>query len=61
MSAQTYIDLAIGRLKGPEAFFRRKLRYSGDMKLLLKMHKMFPALFGGGRPRPLAPAVTSGA
>ena len=44
MSAQTYIDLAIGRLKGPEAFFRRKLRYSGDMKLLLKMHKLFPAL-----------------
>ncbi|MEM1401812.1 MAG: SCP2 sterol-binding domain-containing protein [Pseudomonadota bacterium] len=44
MSRKTYIDLAMGQLKGPQAFFTRKLRFRGDTKLLMKMHTMFPAL-----------------
>ena len=44
MSRKTYIDLAMGQLKGPQAFFTRKLRFRGDTKLLMKMHTIFPAL-----------------
>ncbi|MEM1154927.1 MAG: SCP2 sterol-binding domain-containing protein [Pseudomonadota bacterium] len=44
MSRETYVDMALGKLKGPEAFFRRRLRYKGDMRLLLKMHQLFPSL-----------------
>ena len=44
MSSETYIGMAIGKLKGPQAFFLRKLRFEGETKLLMKMHSLFPSL-----------------
>ena len=44
MSRKTYIEMALGKLKGPQAFFTRKLRYKGDIKLLMKMHALFPVI-----------------
>ena len=44
MSRKTYIEMALGKLKGPQAFFTRKLRYQGDIKLLMKMHSLFPVI-----------------
>ena len=44
MSSETYIGMAIGKLKGPQAFFMRKLRFEGETKLLMKMHSLFPSV-----------------
>ena len=44
MSSETYIGMAIGKLKGPQAFFMRKLRFEGEIKLLMKMHSLFPSV-----------------
>ena len=44
MSSETYIGMAIGKLKGPQAFFVRKLRFEGETKLLMKMHSLFPSV-----------------
>ena len=44
MSSETYIGMAIGKLKGPQAFFMRKLQFEGETKLLMKMHSLFPSL-----------------
>ncbi len=41
MSAQTYVDMVMGRLTGQEAFFRRKLRYEGPISLAIKLHQFF--------------------
>ena len=41
MSSETYIGMAIGKLKG---FFMRKLRFEGETKLLMKMHSLFPSV-----------------
>ncbi len=47
MSSETYIGMAIGKLKGPQAFFMRKLRFEGETKLLMKMHSLFPSVQEG--------------
>ena len=44
MSSETYIAMAMGKLKGPQAFFMRKLRFEGETKLLMKMHSLFPSV-----------------
>ena len=44
MSSETYIGMATGKLKGPQAFFMRKLRFDGETKLLMKMHSLFPSV-----------------
>jgi len=44
MSSETYIGMAIGKLKGPQAFFMRKLQFEGETKLLMKMHSLFPSV-----------------
>ena len=44
MSSETYVGMAIGKLKGPQAFFMRKLRFEGETKLLMKMHSLFPSI-----------------
>ena len=44
MSSETYTSMAIGKLKGPQAFFMRKLRFEGETKLLMKMHSLFPSV-----------------
>ena len=44
MSSETYIGMATGKLKGPQAFFMRKLRFEGETKLLMKMHSLFPSV-----------------
>lgn len=44
MTSQTYIDLAMGRISGPQAFFKRKIKMSGDMNYALKLHLLFPSL-----------------
>jgi len=41
MSAQTYIDMVMGRLTGQHAFFTRKLTYSGPINLVIRLHKFF--------------------
>ena len=41
MAAQTYIDMIMGRLSGQEAFFKRKLQYSGPITLAVKLHTFF--------------------
>ena len=44
MSSETYVGMATGKLKGPQAFFMRKLRFDGETKLLMKMHSLFPSV-----------------
>ena len=44
MSSETYIGMATGKLKGPQAFFMRKLRFEGETALLMKMHALFPSV-----------------
>ncbi len=44
LSGETYVDVAMGRITGPQAFFRRKLKFTGDMALVMKMHVLFPSL-----------------
>ncbi|MEO0881296.1 MAG: SCP2 sterol-binding domain-containing protein [Pseudomonadota bacterium] len=44
MSADTYIDLAFGRITGPQMFYKRKLRFDGSLNLIMKIHKLFPSL-----------------
>ncbi|MEO1476752.1 MAG: SCP2 sterol-binding domain-containing protein [Pseudomonadota bacterium] len=44
MSTATYIDLALGRVTGSQAFYRRKVRISGGLNLIIKMHRLFPSL-----------------
>ena len=41
MSAQTYIDMVMGRITGQKAFFLRKLRYEGPISLAIKLHRFF--------------------
>ncbi len=41
MSAQTYIDMVMGRLTGQNAFFTRKLTYKGPISLAIRLHKFF--------------------
>jgi len=41
MSAQTYVDMVMGRMTGQEAFFKRKLRYEGPISLAIKLHQFF--------------------
>lgn len=41
MSAETYIDMVMGRVTGQQAFFNRKLRYEGPIALAVKLHKFF--------------------
>jgi putative sterol carrier protein len=41
MSAQTYIDMVMGRLTGQQAFFTRKLTYKGPISLVIRLHKFF--------------------
>ena len=43
MPASIYIDVAMGRITGQQAFFQRKLRFAGDMSILMKMHALFPS------------------
>ena len=44
MSAETYMDMAMGRVSGPQAFFKRKVKILGDMGLAMKLHTLFPSL-----------------
>ncbi|MCR9270357.1 MAG: SCP2 sterol-binding domain-containing protein [Henriciella sp.] len=44
MSVETFIDLALGRTTGSQAFYRRKLRFNGDLNLVMKIHKLFPSV-----------------
>ena len=44
MSSKTFIDLALGRTTGSQAFYRRKLRFNGDLNLVMKIHKLFPSV-----------------
>ncbi|MEO1305097.1 MAG: SCP2 sterol-binding domain-containing protein [Pseudomonadota bacterium] len=44
MSVQTCIDLAMGRTTGSKAFYQRKLKFDGDLNLVMKIHKLFPSL-----------------
>ncbi|MEO1408046.1 MAG: SCP2 sterol-binding domain-containing protein [Pseudomonadota bacterium] len=44
MSADTYIDLALGRVTGSQAFYKRKVRLTGGLNLIIKMHTLFPSL-----------------
>lgn len=44
MTAPTYVDLALGRITGPQAFFKRKIRMSGDINYALKLHTLFPSI-----------------
>ena len=41
MSAQTYVDMVMGRITGQQAFFRRKLTYSGPINLAIRIHRFF--------------------
>ncbi|MFD0917813.1 SCP2 sterol-binding domain-containing protein [Pseudahrensia aquimaris] len=41
MSAQTYVDMVMGRITGQEAFFRRKLTYRGPINLAIRIHRFF--------------------
>ena len=43
MSAQTYVDMVMGRISGQQAFFRRKLRYEGPLSLAIRIHTFFTA------------------
>ncbi|MEL7128864.1 MAG: SCP2 sterol-binding domain-containing protein [Pseudomonadota bacterium] len=49
MSPTTYIEIAMGRLSGPQAFFRRKVKFTGDLALAMKLHTLFPSLKGQGQ------------
>ncbi|MEM7660709.1 MAG: SCP2 sterol-binding domain-containing protein [Pseudomonadota bacterium] len=44
MSTDTYIDLALGRVTGSQAFYKRKVRLKGGLNLIIKMHTLFPSL-----------------
>ena len=44
MSVQTCLDLAMGRTTGAKAFYQRKLKFNGDLNLVMKIHKLFPSL-----------------
>lgn len=44
MSSTTFMDLALGRTTGSQAFYRRKLRFNGDLNLVMKIHKLFPSV-----------------
>jgi putative sterol carrier protein len=44
MSVQTFLDLAMGRTTGAKAFYQRKLKFNGDLNLVMKIHKLFPSL-----------------
>lgn len=44
MTAPTYVDLAMGRITGPQAFFKRKIRMTGDINYALKLHTLFPSI-----------------
>lgn len=44
MSVETCVDLALGRTTGAKAFYKRKLRFNGDLNLVMKIHKLFPSL-----------------
>ena len=41
MSAQTYIDMVMGRITGQKAFFLRKLRYDGPIDLAIRINRFF--------------------
>lgn len=41
MSTKTYVDMVMGRLTGQQAFFTRKLTYSGPISLVIRLHKFF--------------------
>ena len=41
MSAQTYVDMVMGRTTGQEAFFKRKLFYQGPIALAVKLNRFF--------------------
>lgn len=41
MSANTYVDMVMGRLTGQEAFFKRKLRYQGPIALAIRLNQFF--------------------
>ncbi|MEM1316997.1 MAG: SCP2 sterol-binding domain-containing protein [Pseudomonadota bacterium] len=41
MAAATYIDMVMGRITGQQAFFKRKLTYSGDIALAIRLHRLF--------------------
>lgn len=44
MSVQTWFDLAMGRTTGSKAFYQRKVKFAGDLNLVMKIHKLFPSL-----------------
>ncbi|MEM7005416.1 MAG: SCP2 sterol-binding domain-containing protein [Pseudomonadota bacterium] len=44
MSTDTYIDLALGKVTGSQAFYKRKVKLSGGLNLIIKMHTLFPSL-----------------
>ena len=44
MSVQTCLDLAMGRTTGSKAFYQRKLKFNGDLNLVMKIHKLFPSM-----------------
>ncbi len=41
MSTDTYVDMAMGRETGQNAFFKRKLTYKGPINLVVNLHKFF--------------------
>lgn len=41
MSANTYVDMVMGRITGQEAFFKRKLFYQGPIALAVKLNRFF--------------------
>ncbi|MEO1252810.1 MAG: SCP2 sterol-binding domain-containing protein [Pseudomonadota bacterium] len=42
MSADTYLDLVMGRISGPQALFKRRLRVKGDINCAMRLHALFP-------------------
>lgn len=52
MPTATYIDIAMGRLTGPQAFFQRKAKFTGSLPLVMKLHALFPYLKTGERGPP---------
>ena len=47
MSCDVYKDIAFGRTTGPQAFFKRRLKFKGDLDLVMKLHALFPSIKDG--------------
>lgn len=46
MSAQTYVDLALGHITGSQGFYSRKIKFSGNLNLVMRIHALFPSVRG---------------